>query len=598
MRSPSVSSLPSGARLSWSETAAYFALACLLDIIMGLPLIRQVLDGDLINPDSYMRLVRLREILAQHALVNVVPRDGSGAGTELHWSHLVDGIILLLAAPLRAVMDAAQAVHWAALALGPISVGLLGLSLAWVLAPLTDRSWRWTAPVLAGTSVNIVGYGIPGVVHHHVLVALAIVITAGMAGRVGRGGARAGWLMGVSAGIGLWLSPETMPFMLAAWGAVGLGWLIDADRPACGDALRNAGTSLLLITALGFALDPPMAGYGAVEIIRMSVVWLGLAAIVAAIGWSAWGLDRSPLTPAWRAGIGAATALAGLGVWLLMFPAVLRGPSGIMSPEEAKAYLGIITEMQPVTTWRDISACLFGGGLAAVIASIIAVQERSLRWAYVALCGMLIVALGASHVRFATYAVALAAAMLPLALSYCGSALARLPDTTLMLARVGVAGLFFVVPKAGDLFALLSSARAADVASAPNCSLHAISALLAPYAGEVVMANPGDAPELLYRTKVLTVGSLYNNIPAFMRLRDAWRSLPSDDLPETVKATGASLLLFCPDASAIRLRMVADLPPDTLLDRLDRHDAPRWLEELGHDTASGNVLYRIVGGGA
>jgi hypothetical protein len=69
-------------------------------------------------------------------------------------------------------------------------------------------------------------------------------------------------------------------------------------------------------------------------------------------------------------------------------------------------------------------------------------------------------------------------------------------------------------------------------------------------------------------------------------------------LPETVKATGASLLLFCPSANAIRLRMVADLPPDTLLDRLDRHDVPRWLEELGHDTASGNVLYRIVGGGA
>jgi hypothetical protein len=598
MRSLSVPSPPSGARLSWSETAAYFALACLLDVAMGLPLVRQVLDGDLINPDSYMRLVRLREIVARHAFVNVVPRDGSGAGTELHWSHLVDGIILLLAAPLRAVMDGAQAVHWAAIALGPISVGLLGLSLAWVLAPLTDPGWRWTAPVLAGTSLTIVGYGIPGVVHHHILVALSIVITAGMAGRVGLGGARAGWLMGVSAAIGLWLSPETMPFMLAAWGAVGLAWLTDADRPGCGDALRNAGTSLLLITALGFALDPPEAGYGAVEIIRMSVVWLGLAAIVAAIGWSARALDRSRLTRAWRTGAAIAAVVAGMGVWFGMFPAVLRGPSGIMSPDEAKAYLSIINEMQPVTTWEGASAYLFGGGLATVIASIIAVRERSLRWAYAALCGVLIVALGASHVRFATYSAAFAAAMLPLTLSYCGSALARLPDATRMLARVGVAGLFFVVPKAGDLFALLSPARAADVAFAPDCSLRAISALLAPHAGEVVMANLSDTPELLYRTEVLTVGSLYNNIPAFMRLRDAWRSLPSDDLPETVKATGASLLLFCPDATAQRLRVVADLPPDTLLDRLDRHDVPRWLEELGQDTASGNVLYRIVGGGA
>ncbi len=594
MRSPSVPSLPSSARLSWYETGAYFGLACFVNIAMGLPLIR-ALGGDFINPDSYMRLVRLREILARHALVNVVPRDGSGAGTNVHWSHLVDGIILLLAAPLRAVMDGAQAVHFAALALGPISVGLLGLSLAWVLAPLTDRAWRWTATVLAGMSMMIVGYGIPGVVHHHILVALSIVTTVGMAGRVGRGSARAGWLMGVSAAIGLWLSPETMPFMLAAWGAVGLGWLIDSDRPACGDALRNAGTSLLLITALVFALDPPEAGYGAVEILRMSVVWLSLAAIVAAIGWSAWALDRSPLTPAWRAGIGAAAAVSGMGVWLVTFPAVLRGPNGVMSPDEAKAYLGIINEMQPITTWQGVGAYLLDGGLATVIATIVAVRERSLRWAYAALCGVLIVALGASHVRFATYAAVLAAAMLPLALSYCDSALARLPDTMRMLARVGVASLFFVVPEASQLVGLLSPASAASAASAPDCSLRAIGPLLAPYAGEVVMANPGDTPELLYRTKVLTVGSLYANIPAFMRLRDAWRSLPSDDLPEAVKATGASLLLFCPHA--IRSLMVADLPPDTLLDRLDRQDAPRWLEKRGDDTASGYVLYRIVGGG-
>ncbi len=562
---------------------------------MGLPLMRQVLDGDFINPDSYMRLVRLREILARHAPVNVVARDGSGAGTDLHWSHLVDGIILLLAAPLRAVMDGAQAVHLAAVAFGPISVGLLGLSLAWALAPLTDRGWRWTAPALAGMSATIVGYGIPGVVHHHILVALSIVTTAGTAGRVGRDGARAGWLMGVSAAIGLWLSPETMPFMLAAWGAVGLGWLVDADRPACGDALRNAGMSLLLITALVFALDPPEAGYGAVEIIRMSVVWLSLAAIVAAIGWSVWALDRSSLTQAWRASIAAAAAVAGMGAWLVMFPAVLRGPNGIMSPDEAKAYLGIITEMQPITTWQGVSVYLLDGGLATVIASIVAVRERSLRWAYAALCGVLIVVLGASHMRFTTYVAALAAAMLPLAFSYCGTALARLPDTMRMLARVGVASLFFVVPEASGIVGLLSPASAVTVASAPDCSLRAISPLLAPYAGEVVMANPSDTPELLYRTKVLTVGSLYDNIPAFMRLRDAWRSLPSDDLPEAVKATGASLLLFCPDAK--RSLMVADLPPNTLLDRLGRHDVPRWLEKLGDHTASGNVLYRIVGGG-
>jgi hypothetical protein len=148
------------------------------------------------------------------------------------------------------------------------------------------------------------------------------------------------------------------------------------------------------------------------------------------------------------------------------------------------------------------------------------------------------------------------------------------------------------LPRA-EALPLWSPARAAAGEADPNCSLAASGAMLADHAGQVVLADPGDTPELLYRTQVLTVGSLYHrNVPAFMRQRAAWRSMPADTVPDAVRQTGATLVLFC--RSHARSLMVADLPPDTLLDRLSRGEVPRWLHQVAADRQSGNALYEVA----
>ncbi|HKS89709.1 MAG TPA: hypothetical protein VJR70_09740, partial [Stellaceae bacterium] len=138
-----------GAPVALGEGLAYFATATLLAAAIGLRAFPAVLQGSLVNPDTYMRLVRLREMLSQHALVYVVPRDSAGAGTVLHWSHLIDAILLLLAAPFAPVSSGEAALHAAALAFGPLSIGLLAAAVAWAAAPFSDRRWRWLVPLLA-----------------------------------------------------------------------------------------------------------------------------------------------------------------------------------------------------------------------------------------------------------------------------------------------------------------------------------------------------------------------------------------------------------------------------------------------------------------
>jgi len=101
-------------------------------------------------------------------------------------------------------------------------------------------------------------------------------------------------------------------------------------------------------------------------------------------------------------------------------------------------------------------------------------------------------------------------------------------------------------------------------------------------------------PELLYRTPIRTVGSLYHrNAVAYLRLRDAWDSPPSDTVPAAVRATEAAYILICPS----RAPPPAPGPADTLWDRLRADRSPPWLTRAGSGEATADaaapVLWRI-----
>ena len=126
-----------------------------------------------------------------------------------------------------------------------------------------------------------------------------------------------------------------------------------------------------------------------------------------------------------------------------------------------------------------------------------------------------------------------------------------------------------------------------------KCSIAQVAPSLAPFAGQVVLADVNDTPELLYRTQLSTVGSLYHrNAAGFVRLRDAWRSQgTSGHVPSAVAATGATLLLMC--GTATRSSMADDGPPDTLWDEVSGRRPPPWLHELPLSPDGGFRLYQV-----
>jgi hypothetical protein len=547
-----------------------------------------VFGGTLINPDSAMRLVRLRDMLAAGRALDVVSRDGSGHGVVVQWSHLLDSLLLLLASPLAPLLGWHAALRWTVPLFGPLCIAGLGAALAWAVAPIAERRWRLLAPVLAGIAPPVLSYGLPGVVHHHLLIALAAIMSAGWAGRAIMGVRGAGWRLGAWGAAGLWLSPEAAPLTLMTLAALALAWLLQL-RDHGGDhglaiALRDAGSSYLLLTAAALAADPPVSAAWTPCYDRLSVTWLALAGVCCLSGWLVW-RGTTLRWPPWRAGlIGAAPLIA----WFAAFPGVLRGTHAPLSPEEAHAFLDAISEFQPVRGLGCVEF-LWTGLLAAALAAIMARRERAPVWLWAAACTVAVTALGAEHVRFATYPALLGCSALPVALTRCGTMSAERIGRTPALIRPGLVALFLAGPLLSVAAGGMGAAHATG--SAEECSSPPASTLLAPAAGQVVLARPDETPDLLLSTNVLTAGSLYHRgIAAYMRARAAWRSMPSPAEPEAVRATEAHWVLIC--STAPRSPLVADLPEATLEDRLREGRAPPWLQPAGKD-AAGWVLWQV-----
>jgi len=184
--------------------------------------------------------------------------------------------------------------------------------------------------------------------------------------------------------------------------------------------------------------------------------------------------------------------------------------------------------------------------------------------------------------------------MLPVAMSEMSSALAALPGRA-SAVRSSFVGLVLVVPllTAMAIPAAPAAPRMPGPAGRnyPSCDLRQIAPLLTQATGQVVLAGPEDAPELLYRTQVMTVGSLYHHgVAGYLRDRAAWRAVPGTEVPPEVRATGAAYVLFCPRPG--RYALVHDLPRTTLWDALENNTPPPWATPVGSN-ADGWVLYKI-----
>lgn len=576
-----------------------------------------LVEGDFLDPDSYMRMVRVAELM-QHGqwFDGMIARANAPYGDVLHWTRPFDVLILLASLPASLVLGGNQALYVAGLAVPPLLHLASVLLLIWALRPLI-RPTVWFLPALALLlQPGALAYSILGRADHHSLLLLVFVVIAGFMLRTLKNplDARPAFLAGVASGFGIWLSVELLLVIALCQIALGLGWLFGERERAAQSKWYALGLSGVLLAALfaerpfAHLLDPAYDRVSSVQYflaVSLLLFWRAVETYETRGGAASRFVGRAALS---ILGAGAVALLTAV-----VFPLFFNGPMAEVDPRLAPLWMDRVLEMLPLlpTDRHSLGRFVFylGGVLLIALPLLKILTEsrgtsRFFPLVFIALACLLFTAAGMKHMRFSGYAeitfVLGFAVVLDCFLQWSG----RIGNDLLRgLLRGSFIGLLLIGPLlvGSSLMIQPAAAGAAAARSAPGCDLHQVAAFLEsdPHwaaAPQTVLTFMDIGPELLYRTHHRVVGTPYHRNAR--GILDGYQALATTDAAvarEVVEQRHVDLVLLC-RSSAERAFYAPSGTEENLYLRLDRGTPPEWLAPVAlpaglRDQAR---LYRVL----
>jgi len=563
-----------------------------IDIGFGWRHFSSIMDGYLSDPDSYMRLLRIRQGIDHGTLLNYVMRDDSGHPLIIEWSRLYDAVILFLASPLTVFMPVMTAVKTAGILATPLWSGLTAVAIAYGVQPFCkNKSALVFAGICIGLMPGIFRINAFGTIQYHMFLACVMTWAIAFAGRViyNQNNNEDVTIMslasGLVGGLAIWAMPETWPFILCSYAA--LVWL---DEPTKKSLIPLKWTTgFLIATSIGAIIDPPSVF---IEYDRISIVyvWLSLLLFMGAF-------LRSLIVPVFHNFIEKLVLfvipMIFCLIWFVVWPNIIKGPWGLTTPQDFKLFFGSAVEtLPPSNFWMGLS--LAGPGIWAAIYCLWLVVQAAKKhnWntmgaASIGWIACLFAAgLTLRFQLFSAFSSIAGAAIIPLLISY---GIDKGDNLKGALTRISY-GLLGVVPFLA-LFPMAAQGHAHKAKidfPIKQCRLTKGAAHLIDIAGRSIVLAPIDrVPAILYNTETTGVGSIYQHgISHYVEAVKAWQSKSmTGAVPESVIKTKAKYIAFCADVPP------PGATPKTLWANLAHGKVPTWLTEVG---TSGNwSLYRI-----
>ncbi len=296
------------------------ALHAALVIFRVLP----VADGQLINADAYLHLLRVSQLHETGAWFDVRLQGGNAPyGEILNWTRPFDILLLTgswLLAPFMAFKDG---IFWSGAFISPVLMALAAPALGWAAAPFLDRMGSILVMVVMIMQPAVMIMSIPGRADHHTLLYLSFIISLGLILRLliwpySRAIAIAA---GAAVAAGIWFSVESMLVLVLAFAATGLAWVIGGGEAARKNFTFGIGFVLMILAAL--VVERPPAEYLLVQYDRLSIVHVFVGLVATGFWGLVHGLEvggKAPSKPVGRlilAGVGTAVAGAAL---VVLFP--------------------------------------------------------------------------------------------------------------------------------------------------------------------------------------------------------------------------------------------------------------------------------------
>ena len=582
------------------ELGWIFVVFALLHAVAAYILRAPLLDGGLIDTDSYMRLVRVTAFLNDGAWFDgTISRSNAPFGEVLHWTRPLDIMLIALAAPFAAVLDWPAGLHVAALAIAPMAHLAGAVAMRWAVRPILDARGRLIAAFLYLSQPAILSYSVAGRADHHAVLLALFVVVLGFGLRIAEREEPGPLMPAVTLALGIWIAPEFLVPLALYVAVIAASWIL---RGPDGVARSVAfGGMLVGLLAAAILIERGPQDVLAVEFDRLSIAQFALGlAVFGFLSGLRVASRFSALSCGYesRAAVAAAIGVIGLAILLALFPQLPRGPLAGLPARIVTDFLDHVSEMQPLLGSRHLNAtrAIQFGAPAAVGAVYMAWRFWRARaiapgWLFLVLAGTVYAALTLQQVRWSGYLAILAAVALADLTREAMRLLARFGQARERLwgygAIVPIACLWPVYASATvDLVSPRSPTRGAAAANG-GCSIAEAVRLPALAGGPwTIWTEINTAPELLYRTPHRVIGTPYHrNTTGILDTIDAFKASDPETAHRIATARGVDYMLFCrSDGESWRVKWLADNSPP-----------PAWLEPIALPAAlEGRVLlFRI-----
>lgn len=566
--------------------------------------------------DDVMRFVQIRDYLQGQSWFNTdqLRLGFSGAGTDMHWSRLVDVPLIFLTHIFSLFMDQEAALMLASSIWPPLTALVLIFAItkgstyyADVSSPKTRTADRKTA--MAFTLVLLAFFVIryyrfePGAIdHHNIQTGLLALALAG--GLDPKSRFRTHFIAGAAAALSMAIGTEVYIFVAVICAYMALNWLIrgpEAARASEGFGLGLAGTLLLCFFG---TLTP--SEYMSVKCDSLSLITV-LAGGVGGIGLAILGRFFSGRDIKIRVMAAAAVGAICLLIFSFQAPQCMANPLSELPDDVTRLWLDLIEEAQPIWALRDGKMGLIFLFLGPPLLALYLLVKR-LRtiggWSPLYLLfGLLVSAIGLSiyQVRFNTFSYVFS--LIPLAAWVAaiynrGKAKAQASENGSNIAYIGALALSipmtWALPAlAVELISPSERVAAQDEASeqvAACFSEDVLEGLRTLPIGTIASTSNGGA-KILFETDHRALSGNYHRNIAGISAQIHLATSAFDKSYEILKTTGSDYLHFC-KASPETSNLIKE-NKDGLYAQLSEGNVPDFISPVLVFEDGNVVIYKV-----
>lgn len=568
--------------ITWTRNKALLAVLLIMMAVLGRNIASQAEDlsnANLPNPDSYYKLVILKDYTPETGF-QFIARDNAPYGSWTHWSLPHTWTIWQLHRGLMAFdVKKDTALLWAGGGLTMLSMLLLALLVALVVANIGSPLAAVVSSLVVASSPPLFGYGQLVQITHHIFMLVPVAAAAACFLRPNlQAGHLLDFLGGTLLGFALWVSPETMPLVLAF---AAIRAAVRLQHPFSGPVWPVAA-GLVLMVLIGWAIDPPPPTFSIWALDHISLAWVLFVALLAIL------LILTDHCIAKEKTLSVAilqltfALMAAAIVWLVVTPGALAGPNGLIPNELRVLWYDHIEELQPASKPSKLLIYLLLPIVSASLLGYVAWRERCLWMLVLVLSALIYGVLGASHIRMGAAAAFVSVLTFSIGISKL-NAFRHLQDNTVPVSeQILVATLVLIIPMqvfGAKLLADFESKSESEemyIGAEKPCRLDAVLPLISSMPPSIILAEPNIAPEILFKSRHKVIaGNYHHNIRGLLDLFSALRSVePDTEALNVVSRRGISTILMCNLINSNLLRGNADR---TLAQRMAGGELIAWL---------------------